>query len=1222
MGRATTKAERLLQIEALLLQHPEGLTQADIARRLGVHRSTVYRYLPDLDRFSVYETPDGSLAIDRDHYLTNVRLTLHEAMAFHLAARLMANRTDKHNPHAASALRKLSLALDRLAPFVAEHLATSADVMDDQSRRHDPVYVEILENLTRAWSVGRKVSLKHQMPDQRVFTYTFAPYFIEPYAVGRTTHVIGWREPPGALRTFKIERIKAITMLDKTYEIPDHFSPQQILEDAWGIWYTEQEPTEIVLRFHPRVAHRVRETKWHRSEMVEERSDGSLIWRAEVAEAREMIPWIRGWGADVEVMAPAELRDELAAEARRLALVYGIDEASPFPIYQQLWAKADAKTHTQHALICHMIDVGQVALCMWRSVLTYGSRAQFADALGVDMEDAGRLVAFWAGLHDLGKATPGFQTKYVPARESLERAGLVFPKAYGRSSFYHGTASAVLLPEMLEAQSSIGDRWARYVGLVAGGHHGAWPIPREMMQLKPSRLGDDGWAALRRDLVKGLASMCEPPPVAPKDLPAEDRNAVLALLSGLISVADWIGSMEEYFPFVEGPVDERQYARHAAEQAKRALTELNWTGYEPPTEAVSFVELAGVPQPRPMQSQIIELAAQLDSPSLVIIEAPTGVGKTEAALYLADHWAQTLRQRGMYVAMPTMATSNQMFSRVREVLDRRYPTMTVEPLLVHSQARWSQTEAPPAIQIADEELRDPEQELDSMAWFLPRKRSLLAPFGVGTVDQSFLSVLQTRHFFVRLFGLSHKTLIFDEVHAYDTYMSELFQRLLGWLRVVGTSVVILSATLPERTRRELLQGYAGIAEDDVPDATYPAITWATQDEVGVIQVESSERRQIALQWIARHPSAIAAQLQHALRDGGCAAVICNTVGRAQDVYRTLRDAHIVPPEDLTLFHARCPSAWRDRIERAVLSRFGKRGDRPQKAIVVATQVIEQSLDLDFDIMVSELAPVDLLVQRAGRMHRHERKSRPQPLLQPRLLLAVPDVDEGEIDFGPDTWIYDRYVLLRSYLALHSKEKITLPSETQTLIEGVYGEQGAEGEEVRCSEIAELLAITRLEMERHRDQEIDEALKRLVPACHSDRLLKERNLMLEEESPELHAAFRALTRLGPPSLPVVCLHRTERGLTLEPDGSGPQVDLDHQPEPALTEQIARHTIDIRHRGVFHHLVEQQVPVGWREHSLLQDHRAVIFREGHCPLSGTSYVLRLTHEFGLEIEKETP
>ena len=148
-----------------------------------------------------------------------------------------------------------------------------------------------------------------------------------------------------------------------------------------------------------------------------------------------------------------------------------------------------------------------------------------------------------------------------------------------------------------------------------------------------------------------------------------------------------------------------------------------------------------------------------------------------------------------------------------------------------------------------------------------------------------------------------------------------------------------------------------------------------------------ESRVMALEWIARDPAAIVAQLRDALRKGGYAAVICNTVARSQEIYRAVRDADLVPEDDLILFHARTPFAWRDQIEKEVLSRFGKAGERP-KAIVVATQVIEQSLDLDFDVMISDLAPVDLLLQRAGRLHRHPRPSRPAPVAAPRLLVAV------------------------------------------------------------------------------------------------------------------------------------------------------------------------------------------------------------------------------------------
>jgi len=325
MARSSTKAARLLQIESLLAAHPEGLTPAEIARRLDVHRSSVGRYLPDLPKHIFVDDLDGDRwKIDRQADLLNVRLNLHEALAIHLAARLMATRSDKHSPHAAAALRKLGIALERLAPRVSQHLKLSADAMDDAAQRHDAAYLGVLETLTLAWAEGRKVRLWHRhAPSGQVHVYVFAPYFIEAYAVGQTAHVIGFREPPDALRTLKIERIERAELLRERYTIPEDFDPRHLLADAWGIWYTDEEPVEVVLRFHPRVAARVRETRWHRSEQVEEQPDGSLLWRARIAEPLEMLPWIRGWGADVEVVGPKELRETLIGEAKALAERYG-----------------------------------------------------------------------------------------------------------------------------------------------------------------------------------------------------------------------------------------------------------------------------------------------------------------------------------------------------------------------------------------------------------------------------------------------------------------------------------------------------------------------------------------------------------------------------------------------------------------------------------------------------------------------------------------------------------------------------------------------------------------------------------------------------------------------------------------------------------------------------------------------------------------------------------
>lgn len=326
MNRAKEKAQRLLQIQELLWAHPEGLSRADIARAVQVNRSTITKYL-DKDQLppGIYEDDmDGNkLKMDRSAALTKAAFSLHEVMAIHLATRLLATRMDKQNPHAASALRKLGQALQRLDANVSRHLLASADVMDQEADFRDPVFLDVLQKLTEGWSSGRKLRVNHQMEDGRIYEYTFSPYFIEPYAVGQTVHVIGLREPPGKVRTFKIERLRSASILHESYAIPADFDPTALLKDAWGIWYTEKEPVEVELRFHPRVAQRVKESRWQRGEQTTTEPDGYLLWSAKVAEPQEMLPWIRGWGADVEVVGPRGLREEMMGESKAMAECYG-----------------------------------------------------------------------------------------------------------------------------------------------------------------------------------------------------------------------------------------------------------------------------------------------------------------------------------------------------------------------------------------------------------------------------------------------------------------------------------------------------------------------------------------------------------------------------------------------------------------------------------------------------------------------------------------------------------------------------------------------------------------------------------------------------------------------------------------------------------------------------------------------------------------------------------
>ena len=328
MSRIVNKSIRMQEIQMLLAAHPEGLTQAKIAQLLKVNPSTISRNLRDIQA-PIYEE-NGRLFLDRRADLINLHLSLHEALSIHLAARLLATNLDRQNGHAASALRKIGTAMFTLAPQLSRHVTRSALEIDAIAAYHSPAYMRVLETLTEGWAWGQKVKVWYRKtPGEPLVTYTLSPYYIEPGAWGRSTYVIGLREPPALLRTFKIERLEQAELLPDPYEIPPDFDPFALLADAWGIWFTSEPPVQVVLKFSPAVSARVYETRWHPSQQLEPLPGGSLIWRARIAGIQEMKPWIRGWGDQVEVLEPPELRLQIADEMKRAAQNYGWQTNQP-----------------------------------------------------------------------------------------------------------------------------------------------------------------------------------------------------------------------------------------------------------------------------------------------------------------------------------------------------------------------------------------------------------------------------------------------------------------------------------------------------------------------------------------------------------------------------------------------------------------------------------------------------------------------------------------------------------------------------------------------------------------------------------------------------------------------------------------------------------------------------------------------------------------------------
>jgi CRISPR-associated endonuclease/helicase Cas3 len=365
------------------------------------------------------------------------------------------------------------------------------------------------------------------------------------------------------------------------------------------------------------------------------------------------------------------------------------------------------------------------------------------------------------------------------------------------------------------------------------------------------------------------------------------------------------------------------------------------------------------------------------------------------------------------------------------------------------------------------------------------------------------------------------------------------------------------------------------------------------------------------------PEAIVAYLRTRLAGGGCAAVICNTVGRAQELYRYVRDAALVKPADCLLFHARFPFAWRQEKECQVLRRFGKSGERPERAIVVATQVIEQSLDLDFDYMASDLCPVDLLIQRAGRLWRHDRPTRPAK--EPELALAVPGrTSAGHPDFGPSAHVYEPFYLLRTLACLEGKESLILPAESAALVEAVYDEAAQTG---GAGLLAAPIAQACEKMQRERRASVANARTRLVLPPEDEDFLTGENVALEEDAPQVHEALRALTRETPEGVTLICLHRLPTGdLGGDPARPGETLDPGAFVTPEAAKRLLALGVQIQRPDLVAYYGKQPPPAAWREHPTLRHCRLAVFADGVSRLEGTPYSLLLDRELGLRVSKE--
>ena len=713
------------------------------------------------------------------------------------------------------------------------------------------------------------------------------------------------------------------------------------------------------------------------------------------------------------------------------------------------WGKADPNYLGEpkwHPLAYHSLDVAAVAAAWWDESPVV--QRTFLASFDWPERASNRLrawVLFFVALHDLGKFDIRFQLK------ALEAVAAVWPELDPEShgltvkeikEFDHGWAGIAWANQEYrqwigqdDAKCAVWDAWMPWLAGVTG-HHGDFCQPSKIFPAEADTPVIEHDRSARRTFVSELAGLfLTPEGLGLQDLPPECPPSAQAWLAGFCSVCDWIGSNTEAFSYrhLGAALTDYFEARTGEVKSEGWLHRFGLLAEASAYGGVNALLNQGKGEsPRGVQVLVDDLPR---APGLTLIEAPTGSGKTEAALAYAWRLLAAGVADSIVFALPTQATANAMLTRAEAFAERVFGDANV--VLAHGKRNFNK-----AFQrLADSGQRRTAQgkieaSIQCSAWLASsRKRVFLGQIGVCTVDQVLLSVLPVRHKFVRGFGLNKSVLIVDEVHAYDAYMHGLLGEVLRRQKATGGSAILLSATLHAGARAKLLEAWESIGADDAP---YPALWHATQGAADCLTVPDDQcpiRREVKTECLklpgAFPDDVLLDRIVSAAESGALVAVVVNLVDDAQRLARLLRGRATLPVD---VFHARYRFMDRQQKEQATLDHYGRNAQRDSGRILVATQVVEHSLDLDFDWMLTQICPVDLLFQRLGRLHRHQRDKRPDGFDVPRCtVLSVEDAD-----YGLHKLIYgNTRVLWRTEQLLGGDGKIVFPGAYRDWIEQVY-----------------------------------------------------------------------------------------------------------------------------------------------------------------------------------------
>jgi len=732
------------------------------------------------------------------------------------------------------------------------------------------------------------------------------------------------------------------------------------------------------------------------------------------------------------------------------------------PTYiSSFWGKArpaDSAGPKWHPLAYHMLDVAAVARALLKARRL--TRARAAWLLGMTEDEVNVILPVIAGLHDLGKFGRAFQSKASDFWNEAQ-SGTEIPRFI--STRRHDADGWLVWAEGGVANNVTGSVWPEarnaldILMMASVAHHGR-PICRSAADAKlflafgPGVLAAQAFSA---DIVRLLVAK----PVT--SAPPKDNDAYRTShwLAGFVTLSDWVGSNTYWFPYRAPDLDMAAYWNMTCTMADDAVRDAGLRGALPAPLA-SFAQVSGMDAPPSPVQHWAETVTLPKEPSLIIIEDVTGSGKTEAAQMLVHRLMEMGLGSGAYWAMPTQATANAMYDRQAKMISRLFHADTHPYLaLAHGQAALSDPFQSSILRDGRAEIAygngqddaDYTASASCAAWLAhDRRTALIADVGAGTIDQALLAVLPAKFNTMRLFGLAEKILVLDEAHAYDAYVQAEIEGLLAFQAALGGSAIILSATLPLEMRRQFARSWQramGIRHPPTPVTKsdgYPLATIVRKSAVEEYPLGAADRgrRKVPVRLIHHETEAIAA-IQSAAKAGAAVVWIRNTVDDALIAADLLRAENVEP----LLFHARFAQYDRQRREAEIMAIFGKNGTTKNRRgrVLIATQVVEQSLDLDFDLMVSDLAPVDLLIQRAGRLRRHPERDAARPASVPfeLVVLTPPFADEPD-----ENWIREKLpgtaavyrnptILWRTARALARENAIVAPDGLRELVEEVY-----------------------------------------------------------------------------------------------------------------------------------------------------------------------------------------